>query len=103
MVCSVTLVRRCQFIHSIVARSLLSSPVLVFVCACRTQACLDKWRKLSANAASNTQCDQCFYVYRVERRGLAKFLRVRWVLEVASVLLLLVAVILAGFIVKWGR
>ena len=70
---------------------------------CVTQACLDKWRKLSANSTSNTQCDQCFYVYRVERRGLAKFLRVKCVLEVAAVILLLICIVLTGFIVKWGK
>jgi hypothetical protein len=51
-------------------------------CLCRGtmryihHGCLDTWRKMSANASSNTQCDQCSYVYRVERRGLAKFVRV---------------------------
>jgi len=51
-------------------------------CLCRGtmryvhHGCLHTWRKMSANASSNTQCDQCSYVYRVERRGLAKFVRV---------------------------
>jgi hypothetical protein len=38
-------------------------------------------------ACSNTQCDQCFYVYRVERRGLAKFVRVAGVREVGALLM----------------
>lgn len=66
-------------------------------------ACLDTWRKVSANAASNTQCDQCFYIYRVERRGLAKFVRVFGVLEVSAVIVLMISIFVAGFVVKWGR
>jgi len=78
-------------------------------CLCRGtmryihHGCLDTWRKLSSNAASNTQCDQCFYLYRVERRGLAKFVRVFGVLEVSAVIMLVISIIITGFLVKWGR
>ena len=67
------------------------------------EKCLDTWRRMSSNASSHVQCDQCFYAYRVERRGLANFLRRRGVVEVASFSLFLLGVFLTGFVVKWGK
>eukprot|EP00960_Hanusia_phi_P045117 757032-Hanusia_phi.AAC.7 len=67
------------------------------------EKCLDTWRRMSSNASSNVQCDQCFYAYRVERRGLANFVRRRGVVEIASFSLFLLGVFVTGFVVKWGK
>ena len=60
------------------------------------EGCLEKWRRVSANASSTFKCDQCSYFYRVRHTGLANFVRKPGVVELSALAIFVLGIIATG-------
>eukprot|EP01114_Cavostelium_apophysatum_P009945 TRINITY_DN23276_c0_g1_i1.p1 TRINITY_DN23276_c0_g1~~TRINITY_DN23276_c0_g1_i1.p1 ORF type:complete len:247 (-),score=27.00 TRINITY_DN23276_c0_g1_i1:552-1292(-) len=62
--------------------------------------CLDRWRQTSSNSQSYFQCENCHYKYNFSRPSYAQLMKSKIVLHVVTLLLLVFAVIICGYLWK---
>lgn len=80
---------------------------LISPCKCRGTSkfvhlsCLNEWRRLSTNRQSFYRCDQCHYSYSFYRTRIASYLLHPAALSVATLLAMVFATFLSGFVVKF--